>query len=168
MKPYTPRPGTLPARLIEHLTATGGTMTTKQIANGFAEPANNVGGLLVVAIKHRVIVMHKTEAGNCYGLPDSSPGDVAPAPAAHLTLGTPVEKAAKKTPAKKTTKRRAPSAPAAVQAVDASPPAIAALWDDGDIVLYGLQVNADNTVTLAGAQAQRVHRFLERCFGPNE
>lgn len=44
---------------------------------------------------------------------------------------------------------------------------IAALWDDGDVVLSGIQINADAaSVTLSDLQARRVHRFLERVYGP--
>lgn len=45
--------------------------------------------------------------------------------------------------------------------------AIAALWDDGDVVLAGIAINADAaSVTLSDQQARRVHRFLERVYGP--
>lgn len=42
-----------------------------------------------------------------------------------------------------------------------------ALWDDGDVVLAGIQINADAaSVTLSDLQARRVHAFLERVYGP--
>jgi len=45
--------------------------------------------------------------------------------------------------------------------------AIAALWDDGDVVLAGIQINADAaSVTLSDLQTRRVHAFLERVYGP--
>ena len=173
---YSPKPGTIPARVIEHLTATGGTMTRAAIANGFAIEPKNVDGNLATCIKHGLIVRHQVEGmKTCYGLPGSTPGEDAPVPPASMTINTDAnrsvfsEKATKKKRASVATGGDAPtinSAPA--QEADGPPPPIAALWEDGDVVLYGLQINADDTVTLSGHQAKRVHRFMERCFGPNE
>lgn len=167
---YTPKPGTIPARVIEHLTATGGTMTRAAIANGFAIEPKNVDGNLATCIKHGLIVRHQVEGQKtCYGLPGSTPGEDAPVPAAHLTMMRSPNSTIlppKKIRAPKP--REVAVAPETAPAPDAPPPPIAALWEDGDVVLYGLQINADDTVTLTGHQAQRVHRFMERCFGPNE
>ena len=169
---YTPKPGTIPARVIEHLTATGGTMTRAAIANGFAIEPKNVDGNLATCIKHGLIVRHQVEGQKtCYGLPGSTPGEDAPVPAAHLTMmRSPNSTILPPKKVRQPKPREVAVAPEAVPAPapDAPPPPIAALWEDGDVVLYGLQINADDTVTLTGHQAQRVHRFMERCFGPNE
>lgn len=171
---YSPKPGTIPARVIEHLAANrASTMTRAAIANGFAIEPKNVDGNLATCIKHGLIVRHQAEGmKTCYGLPGSTPGEDAPVPPASMTLTTSPNNRLieRKTPKKK---ERAPDpvapvADAPVESGEAPPPPIAALWEDGDIVLYGLQINADDTVTLSGQQAKRVHRFMERCFGPNE
>lgn len=175
--PYRPQQGSIPARVIDHLNLTGGTMTRAAIANGFAIEPKNVDGNLASSIKHGLIVRHQAEGmKTCYGLPGSTPGEDAPAPPASMTINSSAHRTAVAERAQKTKKTRAPAAtsdvvdtmPSDGAPLPAPPPPIAALWEDGDVVLYGLQINADDTVTLSGHQAKRVHRFMERCFGPNE
>jgi hypothetical protein len=174
MSTYTPRPGSFPARLIEHLTAVGGTMTKSEMAQGFGEPRKNIDGLTTAVIKNGLIVDcgARDDGKRAYGLPGADPLQVAPAPAAGLTLGSSssgatlqIEKA-KKT--RRVAEKKAPEPAPVDMPAPTAPPPIAALWEDGDICLYGLQINADESATIGEAHARRLHKFLERVFGPNE
>ena len=88
---YLPRPGSFPARLIEHLTAVGGTMTKSEMAQGFAEPRKNIDGLTSTVIKHGLIVDcgERDNGTRAYGLPGEKANVVAPMPGVALTLGKP-------------------------------------------------------------------------------
>lgn len=171
MNNYAPKAGSLPARLLEHLRANGGTMTRAEIANGFAIESKNVHSNLETIIKHGLLVMHQVEGQTTrFGLPGSAPEVTAPVPPASMTMMKSPNSLLieRKTTAVNKRERSLVALAASAPATEAPPPPIAALWEDGDIVLYGLQINADDTVTLSGHQAKRVHRFMERCFGPNE
>lgn len=170
--PYQPKPGTIPAMFIAHLKEHGGTMTRADVANGFSIESKNVDGNLSTAIKHGLVVRHQVEGQKTtYGLPGSDPGVRAPVPPSSMTIQTGRGKVAL-TPKKAPTPKQRAAAPAIAleptPVADAAPGPCAALWEDGDVVLYGMQINSDDTVTLTGAQAQRVHRFMERVYGPNE
>jgi hypothetical protein len=178
---YLPRPGSFPARLIEHLTAVGGTMTKSEMAQGFAEPRKNIEGLTSTVIKHGLIVDcgERDNGTRAYGLPGSDAAVISPPPRSSLTLGLPAQqtdsapKKKKTRPAEKrvTVLGFMPSVvPTATAPLvrDLPPPPIAALWEDGDICLYGLQINADESATIGEAHARRLHKFLERVFGPTE
>lgn len=108
--PYRPQPGSIPARVIDHLNLTGGTMTRAAIANGFAIEAKNVDGNLASSIKHGLIVRHQAEGmKTCYGLPGSTPGEDAPAPPASMTINSAAQRTAVAERAQKTKKTRAPA-----------------------------------------------------------
>lgn len=184
MSTYTPRPGSFPARLIEHLSAVGGTMTKSEMAQGFGEPRKNIDGLTTAVIKNGLIVDcgERDDGKRAYGLPGADPLQVAPAPAAGLTLGSSSSGATPQIEKAKKTRQVAPkkkgfghdlapvveAASAKPVTTDQPPPPIAALWEDGDICLYGLQINADESATIGEAHARRLHKFLERVFGPTE
>jgi hypothetical protein len=179
MKTYTPRPGSFGARLLEHLTATGGTMTMLEMSQGFGEPRNNIDGLITGVIKNGLIVDcgERENGKRAYGLPGAAPNTVAPAPGAALTLGASSSGASLRIDKPKNTRQVAekkdsfhalPKKAEAVPAAPDAPTAIASLWDDGEVVLAGITVNLDqDSVTLTDLQARQVHRFLERIYGPN-
>lgn len=87
MNNYAPKAGSLPARLLEHLRANGGTMTRSEIANGFAIESKNVHSNLKTIIKHGLLVMHQVEGQTTrFGLPGSAPEVTAPVPPASMTM----------------------------------------------------------------------------------
>jgi len=100
------------------------------------------------------------------------PGTTVTLPEAAAATAQVVPATRKKAATKKKTRRaaaeRAPATQNPGPAAPMQPPAIASLWDDGDFVLYGLVINSDETVTMTDEQARRLHRFLERVYGPNE
>lgn len=63
--PYTPREGSLPARLIAHLQEHGGSMGRKQIAELLDIPPNNVPPNMAAAVHHGALVRD----GGSYRLP---------------------------------------------------------------------------------------------------
>lgn len=156
MSNYQPAEGTVAARLIAALHEAGGTISHQAAAEQLGVPAKNIGPSLKAAVQaglvHYTSDGRGTAAWHLPGTPAATDG-AAPAPA----------------PRKKT-KRRQAAAPAPVDATEQAPvdgAAIAALWDDGDVVLAGIKINADAaSVTLSDLQARRVHRFLERVYGP--
>jgi hypothetical protein len=174
MKTYIPRPGSFGARLVEHLTATGGTMTMLEMAQGFGEPRKNIDGLTTSVIKNGLIVDcgERENGKRAYGLPGAAPDTVAPAPGAALTLGASLRIDKPKNTRQVAEKKDSPHAlrkkAEAVPPAPVAPTAIASLWDDGEVVLAGITVNFDqDSVTLTDLQARQVHRFLERIYGPN-
>lgn len=155
-KPYIPRAGSLTERLLGALAGSGDAMTTADICQLFKVKSNSLFNLLSPAVKAGMLVKGTNAEGRLiYSLPD---GD------APTTAAPKARKAAKK-------KQRVPTAEAATAEpdVDEVPPPIAALFEDGDIALYGITPHADGSgCTLSEPQARRVHRFLERVFGPTE
>lgn len=166
---YQPKPGSFPARLIEHLTAVGGTMTKIEMAQGFAEPRKNIDGLTKTVIAHGLIVDcgERADGKRAYGLPGADSFMVAPLPHGALTLGMQTQPV--QAVGKKATKKRAALPAPVVESLPSpttSSTPIAALWEDGDVCLYGLQINADESATMGEGHARRLHKFLERVFGP--
>lgn len=152
MSTYQPAEGTVAARLIAALHEAGGSLSHQAAAEQLGVPAKNLLPNLKAAIKAELV-----------GYTSGGRGKVV----WHLP-GVPVatEGAA---PAPKSRKRRKTreAAEVALTTVAAETAAIAALWDDGDVVLSGIQINAAAaSVTLSDLQARRVHRFLERVYGP--
>lgn len=152
MTQYTPAPDSLAARVIEFLQVDRGTLTPAKIADLFTVSRASVSNVLKAAVQAGALQHHAGGRGKTgYHLAGTVPSfDAAEA--------TPAPKKATNTTRKP---REATPEPATV-------PPIAALWSDGDIVVYGAQINADDTATLNDRQARQLHRFLERCFGPNE
>lgn len=68
MKNYTPREGSFPARLIEHLQAHGGSITMVQISELLGIAIKNVSNNLLAAVRHGVLVRD----GSSYTLPDGT------------------------------------------------------------------------------------------------
>lgn len=155
-KPYTPRPGSLTERVLNALPRLGGSMTAQQIAEEFSTKSNAIFNLLAPAVKAGMLAKATNEEGRTvYSLPDLGTAE---------SFAPKARKATKK-------KQRVPTAEAATAQpeADEAPPPIAALFDDGDIALYGVIPNEDGSgCTLSEVQARRVHRFLERVFGPTE
>lgn len=156
MSNYQPGEGTTAARLITALHEAGGSMTPARAAEVLSVPANNIGSSAKAAVKAGLVCYFAGGRGkSLWHLPGVAVGTDAPAPAT----------------AKRQKRKARQAAPTAtVEANDQAPAegaAIAALWDDGDVVLSGIQINADAaSVTLSDLQARRVHAFLERVYGP--
>lgn len=149
---YTPRIGSLPQRVIAHLQTGASTIAPKQLTELFGVKQTNAFNLLQPAIKHGLLVRVGRGLGVMYALGEGT----APAAAA-----TPA-------PRKKHKSRSAAAATKRHPMPEAGAKPVAALWDDGDICLYHLQVNDDETVTMAEAQARQLQRFLNRVFGQRE
>lgn len=58
-KTYTPKPGSTPARVIEHLQKHGGSMDRQQIADLLGIPANNVQANMATAVHHGVLIRER-------------------------------------------------------------------------------------------------------------
>lgn len=168
---YTPAPHSLAARLITHLETYGGTMTPDQIAREFNVQRGSISNTLKAPVQRGFLAHHSGGRGKVvYHLPGSTvtlPGATEAQADAAATTAT-RKKAPRKTKAVRAARERAPVPTTPGPAAPMQPPAIAALWDDGDFVLYGLTINNDDTVTMAEAQARQLHKFLERVFGPNQ
>lgn len=153
--PFQPRPGTVGARALTALAEHGGSLTATKLAAALAIPPKNLHACLKAIRNHGLAVTDRNADGVAiWRLP--AEGETA-APAA-----------ASPRPRKKRNQRtiQAQDAPAA-EDTPSPEPAIASLWDDGDVVLQGIVINEDaGSVTLNDAQARRVHRFLERVYGP--
>lgn len=168
---YTPAPGSIAARVMAHLRVYGGTLTPTQIAELFETRRSGVSNALYPAVAAGVLVHHQ---GGRFKTGYHLPGTEASFDDADDQAGEAKPAKARKAKAPKAT---APASPRATRAPKAAAPepeaeqatgAIAALWDDGDVVLAGLHINEDGeTVTMTDPQARRVHRFLERVYGPN-
>lgn len=183
-KPYTPRQGSAPAIVIDHLRAAGGTLTSAQFAELTGCDATSAFAILQSAMRHGVIVRApgSTPRKTLFALADGAEAllDAAGAPKPE-TKGKRKAKGGSAGARRKTTRsQRAPaqdadehtsadeqegSEPAAAAQAGPSGP-VACLWDDGDIVLHGLQINADDTsCTITEAHARRLHAFLDRLYG---
>ena len=164
-KPYTPRPDSLPARVIDELTdGNSGGLSCADIQQKFGVPSRNVRPTLAAAVKHGALVMGKVEGLVVYMLPDganqaaadSAPPTTAPRKARRGQAGRDRANATRRVRAQ-------------VVEPPPAPGPVACLWDDGDIVLHGLTPNADgSTATITQEHARRLHGFLHRLFGPAE
>lgn len=163
-KPYTPRPDSLPARVIEHLTVrdTVG-LSCAEVAQNFGVASKNVRPNLAAAVKHGALVMGKVEGLVVYMLPGATEaGEAAAAP-------TTAPRKARRGQAGRDRANATRRVRAQVVEPPPAPGPVACLWDDGDIVLHGLMPNADgSTATITQEHARRVHGFLHRLFGPAE
>ncbi len=161
-KTYTPRPGSLAERVIAHLNAGATQIAPAEMATLFGAQRSATNNLLKAPRNFGMLVLHKNGNQALYTLPGVEP-DWGGLPAEPKTRATPVKRKAKKAEASRSKAREA--APPATT----TPPPIASLWDDGDLVLQGITVNTDGaSVTLTDLQARQVHRFMERVYGPNE
>ena len=85
MKPYTPREGTMAAKLIAHLSAAGegAKLTGKEISVKFDVPSGNVRNTLAPAIAHGVLKLQALPTrGFLIMLGDGTPPPEQPRPAA--------------------------------------------------------------------------------------
>lgn len=149
---YHPAEGSLAARLIAALEAGTGSMTNKEAATLLEVPIKNIQPSCKAAIAAGQLHHYSGGRGKVfYYLPGANvptgEGDASPAP---------------------TKRKKRQAAPDVEQTTDEpeEPTAVAALWEDGDVVLQGIQINSDGcSVTLTDTVARRVHRFLERIYG---
>ncbi len=150
-KPYTPRPNTLAAKVIERLQRTGGTITPAEVVTEYNVARNCVGGSLAAPLKYGALVL--LNAGTrqvCYGLGTGQPDTGTPKP--RRSSG---KKKSKRAPrAERTTEEAAEEAPAEDNFS-------AARWMDGDITLHGAAVSDDDIVVLNRSQASRLLGFLQ-------
>lgn len=179
--PYTPRPDTLVGRVYAHLQEHGGTLSSAEVASLFDVPTScvlsGVKSALLNGHLERVVVEGSRKL--YLRLPDGAPAAAA--------TGAPAGKNRKARRTNGPTKARAARAAAeredggdsgeshgvgdaggadhdGADAPTTGP--VACLWDDGDIVLHGLDVNADGaTATITPAHARRLHAFLDRLYG---
>lgn len=157
-------PTTLGARVITHLQQHGGALRSPEIATIFSCDPTSVSTKLRGCINHGELVLLRGDGGKVrYALPGDAAQDATATPAPRKTSrrGAAGRAAA--------ASRRA--APVVAEPVDPPPPPgpVASLWDDGDIVLHGLEPNTDGaSATIGEDHARRLYRFLHRLFGPPE
>lgn len=147
---YHPAEGSLAARLIAALEAGTGSMTNKEAATLLDVPIKNIQPSCKAAIAAGKLHHYSGGRGKVYYY---LPG--AEVPTGDATAAS-------------TKRKKRKAAPDVEQTTDVAeePTAVAALWEDGDVVLQGIQINADGcSVTLTDPLARRVHRFLERIYG---
>lgn len=162
-QPYTPRPGSLPARVIEHLTGNADpALSCADIEQKFGAPSRNVRPILAAAVTHGALVMAKVEGRSMYMLPDADQAGAAAAPPASAP-----RKARRGHAGRQRANAARKDRVQTEQPVDPPAPGpVACLWDDGDIVLHGLRMNTDETsCTISEAHARKLHGFLDRLFG---
>lgn len=166
---YTPHAGSLAQRVIAHLqSGAASQLSPGEMVPLFHAVRAGTSNQLKAPRKFNSLVLHKNGKRALYTLPGVAPDwgdgdedDDAPAPAAKKTTRGPAKHKADAGGRKTHVPQEAP-------AETERPPAIAALWDDGDVVLQNVAVNADvGGVILSETQARQVHRFLERIYGPN-
>lgn len=149
MKPYTPREGSLPDKVIGTLETSplGTLLTVRQIADDFVVAPKNVAICLKSAVQHGLLFISKQDGVHAYGL---GPGDGLSAAAA-------------KTPA------RARTTAAADPAVDVDDDDAAgttqdapvfSLWCDGTLHLHGITPRPDGIFELSLADAHRLAKLL--------
>lgn len=130
---YTPRPGSVPARVIEHLQKNGGTLNAQQIERLCKTTANNVTILLKLATQHGLL--HRTRAitaGRVYQW--SLPDDAVAGTLAVVARGGTANRAA----------------------ADPSDQLVITAWPDGEITLKGFTPNEDDGITLSPSQIARI------------
>ena len=168
MKIYNPAPGSATARVIAHLTIHGGTLRTSDISALFGLPVINVDGTFAHAKKHGLLTRaHDDEGRVIYSLGNCTPAADADATATSTPRKKTLSDQAREFVMGTARKPRATPPPAPEPADP-----IAALYSDGDVVVYGGRLNdtkggAHPGVTLTDAQAHQLHAFLSRvCRGP--
>lgn len=167
---YTPAIGSIAARVIEHLGSHGGTLTPTQIAELFDTRRSGVSNALYPAVAAGVLVHHqggRFKTG--YHLPGTEPSfDAADDQAAEAKPAKARKARAPKGTAQASQRAtRAPRATAPEPETEEAAGAIAALWDDGDVVLADVHINDDReTVTLTDVKARKLYRFFQRIYGP--
>lgn len=164
--PYTPRPGSLAEKVMDYLqTGEAAQISPAQMVELFQVKQSSTSNLLKAPRKFGVLALHKNGRQALYTLPGVAPvwGD-----ADDVAATSSAPKARKvKTPKNKARPQGLRKKSEPVAAEPERPTAIAALWDDGDVVLAGITINTDaQSVTLSDLQARQVHRFLERVYGP--
>ncbi len=139
---YTPRPDSNSAKAIEAIQRLG-PMRPADLARAIDVKGANLFTAVKPAIKHGLLIRRD----NLYALPDGAPVSVAE-------------------PARG--KSRRPSVDIITSPDDVQrPAAVAALWDDGDIIVHGAVVG-ENSLCLEDGAARQLHRFLTRIYGPVE
>lgn len=167
-KPYVPKPDSLADRVIKYLSLVKGPLSYAEIARQMNKPRSNIEPCLRAAITHGALVQDKRGSVR---LPTPAEVDAATPAAAEASPRTRAGR--KTTKARGSAGRDRANAARRVQAQVVEPPPppgpVASLWDDGDIVLHGLEPNADgSSATINEAHARRIHGFLHRLFGPPE
>lgn len=169
---YTPREGSVPARIIEHLQRHGGALTTHEAAMALGIEAKNIGPSIAAALHHGVLLKHRPSYGGamllCLPGADldqidaSSSGTAAEPDAKAQKRGTAGRAAA----AAKQAKKKATARAVRVKEPEALPPPtpICALWDDGDYVLCNVEISDDGQVILPEPRARQLYLFLHRQF----
>lgn len=149
-KTYTPRAGSLSEKVIKHLSDGATQISSAEMETMFGANRSGISNQLNAPRKFGLLVLHRNGRKALYTLPGVAP---------HWD-GQPTKPKTTTTPRA----QREVVAPAPANA----PVAIASLWDDGDVVLWGITAGEDgNSCTLSDLQARQVHRFLERVYGPN-
>lgn len=169
---YTPKPESLAGKVFAHLQMHGGSLSGPEAGRLTGVPPKNVPPSLKAALQHGVLV----KTGIRYHLPgaDLAAAPVLPSlPAAAGPVSSMrgiAKKKTKKAPAKRATaakKKRQARTPKPAPAPERLP-ACAALYDDGDVAVFDVVHTGDDGCLITEAKARRVHRFLDRIYGPVE
>lgn len=174
--PFQPRPGTVGARALTALAEHGGSLTATELAAALAIPLKNLHACLKAIRSHGLAVTDRNADGVAiWRLPAdgelAAPAEATTRPRKQRTTQAQAAPAAEGweplTPRIQRVNGRTAATGDLVTDEPEQPTAIASLWDDGDVVLQGIAINEDaGSVTLSDSQARRVHRFLERVYGP--
>lgn len=140
-KPYEPREGTLPDKVIGLLEINGGAMTSREISDAFATNPATVRTGLLRAVDNGLLYTYKQGLELCYTLvpPEIRNGAflARPADVPKTTGGVDID---------------------AVHVAD--DPFNAALWVDGELALHGIKVNDDGIAVLTATQTIKLQRLL--------
>lgn len=151
MKPYTPREGSLPDKVIGTLdnSPPGTLLTVRQIADDFGVARSSVANCLKPAVKHGVLFIGKQDGIDAYGL---GPGDGFSAAAASVD----------QVPARaRTTVAADPAGDVDDDAAGTTQDApVFSLWCDGTLHLHGITPRPDGIFELSLADAHRLARLL--------
>lgn len=138
-KPYTPEPGTVPAKVLAHFQERPDLyeMSSAELADAFGFPVKNVSGTLANVVRNGLLAVRR-QGRQCF----YRKGDGKPL-AKVFSLATPL-----------------PSDPPAAPLAPTAHGLTAALYNDGELYLHGVQTMADGGVLLSAVQTAELRAYL--------
>lgn len=155
---YTPKPGSLGAKVLAHLQANGNVpISGRDIAALCGVPRNNVGPSLKAPVSRGLLTETQIDGTLHCGLGSgaATPGSTAPVKRKTKTKST------RAAAAKKKTRQHNGHTPTPAEPDDTSDGFSAARWMDGDITLHGIDVAEGGAIVINASQASRLLEFLQ-------